>query len=147
MDESAPRRLEDRAEVHGVLARYFQAVDRRDRERLRGLFTEGASWSSAGAWSFSGVDGIADGILKIVARYKTTFHLMGNESIEVAGDAATAETYAIAYHFYDRDGAEEAWVVGLVYDDELVRAGGGWKLSRRSLEAKWLQGRPKQRRE
>jgi len=142
MDEAAQRRLEDRAEVHDVLARYFQTVDRRDRDRLRSLFTENARWSSAGAWSLSGADGIADGILKVVARYRTTFHLMGNESIEVDGNAATTEVYAIAYHIYDHAGAEQAWVVGLVYNDELVRTGDGWNFNRRSLEAKWIQGEP-----
>ncbi len=144
MDEATERMLEDRGAVQDVLARYFQAVDRRDRERLRDVFTEDATWSSVGAWSFTGADAIADGILKVVSRYRTTFHLMGNVRIEVEGDAATAESYTIAYHIHDRDAAD-AWVVGLVYNDDLVREGDLWKIGRRALEAKWLQGEPKRR--
>jgi ketosteroid isomerase-like protein len=144
MDEATERMLEDRGAVQDVLARYFQAVDRRDRERLSRVFTENASWRSVGAWSFTGADAIADGILKVVSRYKTTFHLMGNVSIEVHGDTATAESYTIAYHIHDRNAAK-AWVVGLVYKDDLVREDDLWKISRRDLEAKWLQGEPKRR--
>ena len=37
-------------------------------------------------------------IWRLLARYEMTMHFVGNVLVELAGDAAVAETYGVAWH-------------------------------------------------
>jgi hypothetical protein len=63
---------------------------------------------------------------------------MGNQLRSVDGDSAHTETYAIAHHFVDQAGEEEALILGVRYVDDLVRvADGRWVIAARGVDAMW----------
>jgi hypothetical protein len=60
-------------------------------------------------------------------------HLMANQLIDLSGDQAHSETYAVAYH----RGRTGELVVGVRYLDDLVRRGGRWFICRRVVALDW----------
>ena len=127
--------LLDRAAIHDVLVRYAQSVDRRDATLMTACFTPDAH---ADYGYFKGdpptfIDAICTG----VARYANTMHFLGNQLVELAGDRASVETYAVAY--MRRDDAGTSWdlVQGLRYLDDLERRAGEWHIHRRVLKVEW----------
>ena len=77
-----------------------------------------------------------------LARYKATFHFMGNESVVIDGDSATTEVYCVAYHFHDVNGKQEAYVMWIRYHDVLARTKEGWRIKERVLQVVTTEGPP-----
>jgi SnoaL-like domain len=135
--EDATRLLTDRAAIQDVLLRYARGVDRRDLDLVASCFLPDASYEGALA---SGT--IADALARLrdrLARYDSTMHFIGNQLIEITGDVARSETYAIAYHRLAEEGAAKLFTVGVRYLDELVRAGTGWRIQRRVVKTEWTR--------
>ena len=127
--------LLDRAAIHDVLLRYAQSVDRRDPVLMAACFTPDAH---ADYGYFAGdPPTFIDAIIKGVSRYASTMHFLGNQLVELAGDKASVETYAVAY--MRRDDAGTTWdlVQGLRYLDGCERRGGEWFIHRRVLKVEW----------
>lgn len=87
----------DRAEIERQLLRYCRGVDRRDLELVRSTYHPDA-WDDHGSYQ-----GDLDGFLAFVAgevhaRFRTTMHKLGQSLIEIEGDVAHAESYAICHH-------------------------------------------------
>ena len=133
--EAAVRELCDRAAIHDVLMRYARGVDRRDLDLVAACFTADAAYDGTLAQGT-----IADALAALrgrLARYEHTMHFMGNQLIEVRGDNATCETYAVAYHRLSSDGPPHDLTVGIRYLDELVRQGEHWRIRRRVVQREW----------
>lgn len=67
-------------------------------------------------------------------------HVLGQSLIDVDGDAATAETYALSFHRrHCAEGAagDEDTVTGIRYLDRLVRSEGGWLITTRVTVHEW----------
>jgi 3-phenylpropionate/cinnamic acid dioxygenase small subunit len=138
--DAAIRELLDRAAIQDVLLRYARGVDRKDLDLVAACFTPDASYEGALA---SGT--IADALACLrdaMARYDGTMHFVGNQLIEIDGDTARSETYAVAYHCLT--GTSEVFTVGVRYLDELVREGDEWHIRRRVVKTEWqrTQGLP-----
>lgn len=122
--EMIVQELRDRALIHDLLMRYAQGVDRRDLEQVVACFAPDARYEGA-----LGVGSIAvaiDALRERMQRYQTTMHLLANQLIEMAGDAARCETYALVYHRLEDEADREDFIVGVRYLDELARHGDGW---------------------
>lgn len=133
--EEATRRLTDRAAIQDVLLRYARGVDRRDLDLVAACFTPDASYESALA---SGT--IADALARLrdrMARYEATMHFIGNQLVEISGDTASSETYAVAYHRLTDAGIPTLFSVGVRYLDELVRSGECWRIRHRVVKTEW----------
>jgi hypothetical protein len=129
--------LLDRDEIHDVTMRYCAGVDRRDFELVRSCFAEDLQIDGWGG-------GFADreAMLRYisgVAVFHTTMHMFGNQFIEVDGDRAQADTYAmLTHHRDDGDGVtHELNVSGARYVEHLVRRDGRWVITRRGGEPVW----------
>ena len=88
--------LADRDEIHDVVMRYADGVDRRDMERVRACFApdlEVDAWGGGFADRDSMIEYISG-----VAIFHTTMHMFGNQYIEVDGDRAHVDTYAMLTH-------------------------------------------------
>lgn len=130
-DEWALRRL---AET------YAFAMDRRDPEMLKPLFTDDAVIESV----FRAQRGIAEilGIPDILTKmYASTLHAVHNQSVTITGDTAEGETYCVAYHlkYPKEDGKNMRFDYGIKYKDSFRRVNGGWRFSRRHLHLEWTQ--------
>jgi ketosteroid isomerase-like protein len=121
-----------------VAERYARAVDRRDWALAATLFTDDAVLLST-RFELVGVPQILRG-LRTVERYRATFHAVHNQTLEIDGDEASAETYCVANHLFERAGAARKLDRGIRYQDRYRRgADGAWRLARRELIVDWEQ--------
>lgn len=129
------RELLDRTAIQDVLLRYARGVDRRDLDLVASCFTPDATYEGALARGT-----IADALARLrdrMARYDSTMHFIGNQLIEIRGDLANSETYAIAYHRLTEAGEVKLFTVGVRYLDELTRDAGVWRIRRRVVKTEW----------
>jgi hypothetical protein len=129
----------DRAAIYDVLVRYCRGVDRRDEVLIRTAYHNDAS-DDHGAYR-GGVDGLIEYIQKEVhSRFRTTMHKLGQALIEVDGDVAHSETYAICHHIQTEQGADRADVVaGIRFLDRFERRKGIWRIAEREIRYEWVR--------
>jgi 3-phenylpropionate/cinnamic acid dioxygenase small subunit len=135
MMEKALQDLLDRAAIQDLLARYAHAVDRRDLDTVAACFTADASYKGS-----LGEGTIRDALAALrdrMERYESTMHLLGNQLIEIEGNRARSETYAIAHHRTNTGGDLRLLVVGVRYEDELIRRDGSWAICSRIVHMEW----------
>jgi hypothetical protein len=80
-------------------------------------------------------------------RYDTTLHVVGNHRVEIDGDAAEGETYCLAHHIHDIEGADgdtapHDYVMHIRYLDRFARTDEGWRIARRHLQVEFTEDRP-----
>ena len=134
-------------EIKDVLYRYARGVDRRDLDLVRSCFHEDA-YDDHGS-----VRGTVDELLKAIdefsARFNLTYHFIGNVLVEVDGDVARSEAYAVATHRREpqpgRAGKDDIW--GIRYVDRFERRAGAWRIAYRVIAQEWrtvvpIQERP-----
>lgn len=129
------QRLVDRAAIQDLLARYAHCVDRRDIEGVVACFTPDAAYRGS-----LGEGTIQDALTALrdrMERYESTMHLLGNQLIEIDGDRARSETYAIAHHCINNNGDRRNLAVGVRYEDELIRRDGRWLICSRVVHMEW----------
>lgn len=130
------RHVRDRIDVAEVLSRYSYGWDTRDFELVRSCFTPDA------AVEYSSLPDFASGFPEFfeleratILQLAATQHLISNLLVRVDGDTATCSSYVQATHY---DDAGHTWTTGGRYDDELVRAADGWRISRRRFTRQWI---------
>jgi len=133
--DEAVRELADRAAIQDVLLRYARGVDRRDLDLVAACFTADASYE--GALARGTIADALDTLRNRMARYDSTMHFIGNQLVEITGDTASSETYAVAYHRLTEAGIAKLFTVGVRYVDELVRCGDCWRIRRRVVTTEW----------
>ena len=124
------RELQDRAAIHDLIMRYARGVDRRDLELVATCFAPDAGYEGS-----LGVGTIAialEALRDRMQRYRATMHFMANQLVELNGDRASCETYAIVYHRLDTEDEAQDYVVGVRYLDDLARHGAGWWIVHRT---------------
>lgn len=130
--------LQDRHDIADVLVRYATGIDRRDWELFRTCFTDDcvADYGAIGLWHGAGE--IASWMNRAHAGAGHTLHRITNHDITPTGTGARARCYvdAIVMGADNRTGIR---AVGF-YDDELVRAQGGWQIARRTFTSVYIQG-------
>ena len=126
----------DRVAIQDLIARYAVIVDSRDFDALDAVFIPEARIDFT---AFGGPVGspaeIKTFLRDSLGIFRRTQHLMGLPVIDVDGDHATARTPCTnPMVLADADGADKVWLIGLWYDDELVRTADGWRFASRRQE-------------
>ncbi len=67
---------------------------------------------------------------------------MGDKLVQIDGDTADVETYAVAVGAFDVDGTPSVVVTGLRYVDKMVRLNGQWLVRHRVLHHDWRGNAP-----
>ena len=137
MDDALEVLLAERA-VHRVLCSYARGIDRLDLNLVRSCYWPDAT-DDHGGYS-GGVDGFIEFVDAALARFERTSHFLGNVLIDVdlGGDVARAETYAVAYHrLSTAAGAQADMTAGLRYVDRFERRAGEWRIARRVCAYEW----------
>lgn len=130
-----------RAALSDLVGRYASAVDRREFERLRAVFTADAVLDT-GRGMRAGIDEIV-ATMERLRRYEATFHLLGQQSLEPAsGGAIDGETYCDAHHLLADDAGRTDTVMKIRYADRFVDTDSGWRIIRRVLHIDWTETRP-----
>lgn len=124
--------LLDRQAINDVCMRWTRAVDRRDRDMLLAAFHPDAI-DDHGAFVGSR-DEFCDWVFgQPGSERRFSHHLAGNQTVDLQGDVAHAETYVIGSIV--RDGAFV--MLGGRYIDKLVKEDGKWSIIRRVLVTDW----------
>jgi len=121
--------------ISRVLARYCRGIDRLDLELVRDCYWPDATDSHGG---FHGTrDEFVVWVAKLLARFESTMHFLGNVLIEVNGNAAVAETYALAFHRSAEAKPSLNLIVGVRYVDRFEKRRGAWKIAKRVCVTEW----------
>ena len=127
--EARLRRLEDRAELGELVARYALAVDDRDFETLAMLFTRGCV--------FDNVKGVEQGRERVVAYYRErlaefgpSYHIPHMQTLDFSGPDAASGT-VMAHAELAIDGV--TYAVALRYLDHYLREEGRWRFQERKV--------------
>ncbi len=129
--------IADRIEISDLLTRYAHAVDTKDWELWRTVFTPDASidYTSAGGQA-GGVETIAAWLEESLALFDMTQHLISNEQVTIEGDRATVK--AMFYNPMRFADGGEFFATGGWYHHDLVRTVEGWKSARLVEESAWF---------
>ncbi len=133
--DDAVRQLLDRNAIRELIARYAHSVDRRDLDGVAACFTADAAYR--GSLGQGSIDVALAALRERMAQYTSTMHFIGNQLVDLSGDRATSETYAIAYHQMQREDGRRNMAVGVRYLDDLLRTEDGWRICRREVKLEW----------
>ena len=134
---------DDERAIRALVLAYAHHADRRQPELLAELFEPDATlrmvWRSGDVPSAEsrGHKQIAAAVGQL-RRMAATFHLVGNHSIEGAGDSASGEVYCEAHHLAS-DGLD--FVMFIRYLDRYRRDGDGWRFAERETFVEWTEER------
>lgn len=132
--------LADRIAVEDLLTRYATAVDRRDWDRYRSVFTDDAEIDYTSAGGIAGtLDEIVEFLTTTMDMFEMTQHLISNIDLVVDGDSATV-TAMFNNPMRLPDG--ETWFTGGWYHHDLVRTSDGWRSRRLREESAWFDRAP-----
>ncbi|MFV9633426.1 nuclear transport factor 2 family protein [Mycobacterium neumannii] len=137
----------DTAEIAALLYRYARAVDTKDWELYRSVFTDDAhiDYSSAGAVVGSR-DEAVDWFAANFGVIAWSLHHVTNieADVDTGPEGDTARVRAMFYNPMQLPGMTGPSFCGGYYHHELVRTGGGWRSRRLVEENVWFTNPPAQ---
>ena len=140
-DTMTPDELCDKYAITELLYRYATAVDTKDWDALRSVFTEDAhlDYSSVGY-----PPGPRDDVLALLQRALSQLpmsqHFVTNIEVDLHGDRATVR--AKFYNPMQLPRVKDPTYCGGNYHHEVVRTSEGWKSCRLTEESLWFSNHP-----
>jgi SnoaL-like domain len=94
--------LADRAEISGLVSRYFSAIDdkRLDPTTMEAVFTASGHVTRPNGDSLIGPGSIAASLGQSFARFRATHHVSSDHVIDLDGDSARLRANLIAMHLW-----------------------------------------------
>ncbi len=134
------RDLADRLAIGDLLTRYATAVDRRDWDLYRTVFTSDAEIDYTSAGGIAGtVDEVVEFLDSALSGFEMTQHLVSNVDTSVEGDTARV-TAMFNNPMRLSDG--DTWFTGGWYHHDLVRTADGWRSRKLREESAWFDRAP-----
>lgn len=130
--EDRVRRLEDRAELHDLVATYFQATDDDDYARLGLCFTSDATFAASGFPDSAGRRAITEFLRMARSGMGQTVHTPNYVHLHFDGTDAAAGT--VAAHLELGIG-DATYFAAVRYLDRYRREDGHWRIARREMRA------------
>jgi hypothetical protein len=132
--------MNDSDTVRLLAVKYASFVDNRQYERMREIVTEDFQQQGPGFSANSLDEFIAN--LGALDKYSATFHLVANQLGEWHNEIYTGETWSVASHIHERDGASYKLDMGIRYQDVIENIGGTFRYTSRDLHVVWVQDLP-----
>jgi ketosteroid isomerase-like protein len=131
--DKALQRLLDVAAIKEVHIRYCRGIDRRDWDLVRSCYHPDAT-DDHGDY-VGGIDGFIEYCKVGTLTFEATCHFTGNQLVEVDGDVAWAEHYAVAFHRVAAQPGkpERDLVANARYVDRFERRNGEWRIADRVI--------------
>jgi hypothetical protein len=136
--EATLRWLRDREIVRNLYRRYAFGVDSIDFELVRSVFHPDCV--VVGTAEQGTLDDYLNGIEEALHQWDATMHFVGNQYIEIDGDRGHVESWVVGYHMEAEGSPIDHLVLGLRYQDDIVRSGEDWKIIRRETTKQWHTG-------
>jgi ketosteroid isomerase-like protein len=134
--------ISDRLEIEQLLIRYCHAIDERDWDAYRTIYTEDALIDDVSAGPGNTVDEMVEFLSSALERVALIQHAISTSKIEIDGDTASARTVCHCPVVLDRgNGHTQMFFQGLWYLDELERTLEGRKISKR-VESDYFHNMP-----
>lgn len=135
------QRISDELEITALLNTYARAVDTKDWELYRSVFTDDAviDYSSAGAIAGSR-DEVTAWLSQGFGAIPWTMHYITNIEAEIDGDSARVR--AMFYNPMHLPGMAEISSCGGYYHHDLVRTPDGWRSRNLREENLWFTNAP-----
>lgn len=135
------QRISDELDITALLNRYARAVDAKDWDLYRSVFTDDAQidYSSAGAIAGSR-EQVADWLAQGFAAIGMSMHYITNIESHIDGD--TAQVHAMFYNPMQLPGMTELSYCGGYYHHELVRTADGWRSRSLQEDNVWFINSP-----
>jgi len=127
--------LLDKQAIQEVLARYVRAVDRCDEALLLSVFHPDAIDHHVGHRNTA--QEFCTWALDLVRQMGPVAHYLSAPLIELDGDVAWSECYAIAFHRIERDGVAFDNFLGARVLDRFERRDGAWRIAWRRVVYDW----------
>ena len=136
--------ISDRIEIEDVLVRYCYAVDDRDWDAYRGLFTADAVIDDRVTGGLqSGVEDHVQYLKKALAGVQLSQHAISTVLIDVNGNHAKVRAHCSCPMVVDIGEAKrQVFFQGLWYRNSMLRTGEGWKISHLVEEGYWTHNMP-----
>lgn len=134
-DEQALQALLDKHAIYEALARYARAIDRRDEALLRSVFHPDATDHHVGRQATA--DQFCTWAMQVLAGLGPTAHYMGFPLVELDGDVAYSEGYAIAFHRIGTGDDAYDDFLGVRLLDRFERRAGEWRIAHRRVIYDW----------
>jgi 3-phenylpropionate/cinnamic acid dioxygenase small subunit len=133
-DTLSPQEVSDRLRIHDLLVTYAAAVDDRDWEGLRSVFTKDAvlDYTVFGG-PRGGLDEAVEWLSNALQRVAMTQHLITNVRIHLGSDTADVRSYV----FNPLGTNEKVVLVGGHYRDRAERTSDGWRIAERVAQLTW----------
>jgi len=134
----------DRFEIQDLLARYCFAVDDRDWNAYRALFTPDAVIDDTVTGGVrSGVEEHVTYLKRALSKIPLSQHSISTQLLDIRKDEATARVTCLCPLVVDLgDGKTQVFFMGVWYRNKLVRASSGWRLSELREEGVWSHNVP-----
>ena len=124
--------ISDRFEIEALITDYCHAIDARDFDALDQIFTPDAFIDYSPTGGAKGSLGEIKLYLETaLSKFATMQHFAGNTRLRLNGDTASGRTMLFNPMVIERDGEPHVFFVGAAYNDEFLRTGEGWRISRR----------------
>lgn len=135
------QRVRDELEIRALLYRYARAVDTKDWELYKSVFTEDAviDYTSAGI-PVGSRDEIAALFGQAFTAIPWSMHYITNIEADIDGDTATVR--AMFYNPMQVEGMAEQSSCGGYYHHELVRTPDGWRSRHLREDNVWFLNKP-----
>lgn len=137
----------DRAEIIGLLSRYYAAIDdnRLSRAVVEAVFTADGKLVNPAGVEFVGWDQILERETDNFAQFRSTHHMTADHIIDLDGDSARMRANMFAMHMWTVAGSDPCslqnhFISGGVFHALAVRTGPEWRLRELSLTIIWRDG-------
>jgi hypothetical protein len=136
--------ISDRLEIEDLLVRYCYAVDDRDWDAYRKIFTPDAVLDDTVTGGVrSGVDEHAAYLEKALSKILISQHGISTILFDIKGDEARVRVLASVPMVVDvGDGKTQVFFQGLWYRNRLARTAEGWRISELVEEKYWTHNIP-----
>jgi hypothetical protein len=134
MMDQALADLIDRDAIRRIQERYLRGIDRHDIAMIENIYWPEAQ-GEFGRWRGRAAElpAIASDMLKSI--YANTSHMLGQCHVDLRGDTAVSETYALASHHLPDRGPGKAMtdLMWCRYIDRLEKRAGEWRVIHRTF--------------
>lgn len=132
--------IRDRLAVVDGLRRYAYAIDDRDYDAVRAVFTPDAHLDYTASGGPAGPrDEVVAWIEQGLALVGPTQHVLANEVVELDGDTATSRCYLLNPLLSPDEPASHVVLIGGGYRDRWHRGTDGWRIVDRVHEVTWTR--------
>lgn len=136
--------ISDRIEIQNLLTRYCFAVDDREWDAYRRLFTHDAVIDDRVTGGIqSGVEEHIQYLNRALSKVVSSQHAISTIRIDVTGSSASVRAHCFCPMVVDLgESKKDVFFQGLCYQHTLVRTHDGWKISQLIEEGYWTRNIP-----